>query len=200
MKQKSMFTTNQMAEVAILIALAVILQLVTFLMGFLNIGIGGSISISMIPLFIIIYRHRFLIGAMSGVIYGLIEMSLYVVIVAALAETTGVFIAIVFLDYIVAFGVLAIATFIFRLKMKSATYFVLGVIVGSLARYSVHVLSGVILFRDWLAVEYPDLPYLAGSMLLNAIYMGPSIAATALLGGLIFIRIRPVLATETDIK
>ena len=194
--KKGLFTTHQMTDVAILLGIAFVLQLITFLFVVFNIGIGGSISISMIPLFIIIYRHGFPIGALAGVLYGLFEMALYSVMVAALAESLGVYLAIIALDYVVAFGILSVSSFIFKLRPHHVGVFAAGIVVGGLLRYATHVVSGVLLFRDWLAFEYPDLPYLLGSMALNALYMGPSIVATVVLGSLVFIRIKPMLQKE----
>ena len=69
-KKKSFLSVKEMVEIALLVAIAVILDLDGFKITLS--ATGGSIGFTMVPLFIIGYRHGFiksLIGV--GFIYGL---------------------------------------------------------------------------------------------------------------------------------
>ena len=69
-KRKSFLSVKEMVEMALLVALAVVLDLDGFKISLS--ADGGSIGFTMVPLFILGYRHGFfksLIGV--GVIYGL---------------------------------------------------------------------------------------------------------------------------------
>ncbi len=72
--------TRKLTEIAILIALAVVLEVIFTGLGaffpILALPYGGRVSLSMLPLFIITYRHGLWKGVTGGVIYGLLNLLL----------------------------------------------------------------------------------------------------------------------------
>jgi len=191
--QSTSLSTRELADVGLLLAVAIILQLLTFTLG-LVLPTAGSISLSMLPLFIIAYRHGFKLGALSGVLYGLVEMAMYTGFIGALADSAGMFMAITFADYVLAFGIIALGALIFNIDRGSTAHFVAGIVVGGLLRYIVHIVSGVVLFGEFVRADYPETNVVIGSALINGSYMIPIIILTAVIGGLVFARLKDRLA------
>ena len=157
MKGKSIFSIRDMCEIAMLVALAVVLD------QFCKIPVGengGSISISMVPLFLICYRHGLIKGAISsGLIFGFITN---------LLDGYG-FLCFPF-DYLLACGSLCIVSLftkkIFENKSKVQPYiFVsLSIIIACALRLTFHVISGMVLY----GLDF------VGSFVYNFAYVGPS--------------------------
>ena len=167
--KKPFITIREMAEIGMLAALGVILNL-----PFLRIQVqasGGSIDFAMVPLFVLAYRHGFLKGFFGcGIIYGLI---------ACLSDQYGI---ITYpLDYLMAFGSISLAGLFSKLAFpanytvknvwldrffltKNKLFFLLSIFVAVFARFTFHVISGIIVYETsfW------------GSVIYNASYMLPS--------------------------
>ena len=149
--------TKRLTESAMLLAMAIVLELVS--KAFIpELPFGGQITlVSMLPVVLISYRHGVRWGLVSGVCYALLEMALGAKTVAA-AFQPGYFgdgtmignaLLMCLLDYIVAFTVLGLGG-IFRDKVKKpGVALMLGSLVALSARYLAHVLSGYILFSAW---------------------------------------------------
>lgn len=149
--------TKRLTESAMLLAMAIVLELVS--KAFIpELPFGGQITlVSMLPVVLISYRHGVRWGLVSGVCYALLEMALGAKTVAA-AFQPGYFgdgtmignaLLMCLLDYIVAFTVLGLGG-IFRDKVKKpGVALMLGSVVALSARYLAHVLSGYILFSAW---------------------------------------------------
>ena len=167
--KKPFITIREMAEIGMLAALAVILNL-----QFLRIQVqasGGSIDFAMVPLFVLCYRHGFIKGFFGcGIIYGLI---------ACLADQYGIFTYP--LDYLMAFGSISFAGLFANLAFpkdfiiknvwldrffltKNKFFFLLSIFVANFARFSFHVISGILVYETsfW------------GSVVYNVSYMLPS--------------------------
>ena len=196
--------TRRITESAMLLAVAIVLELVskTFIP---EQPFGGQLTIvSMLPVVLISYRHGVKWGLFSGFVYALLEMALGAKNVSA-AFLPGYFgdnamivnaLAMCLLDYIVAFTVLGLGG-IFRDRIKKPG---LSLMCGSLValglRYLTHIASGYILFAsyaEWFFTQdgFPAWgarlvetlsPFALGmiySVVYNGFYMIPELICTA---------------------
>ena len=149
--------TKRLTESAMLIAVAVVLELVSkmFIPG---LPFGGQFTLaSMLPVVLISYRHGMKWGFCASFAYALIEMAIGTKNVAAAFQPDyfgeGVMIGnaliMCFFDYVAAFTVLGLGG-LFRNKIKNAgAALALGAVVALSARYLCHIASGYILFSGW---------------------------------------------------
>lgn len=196
MNQKAL-RTRQLTEIAIFLALAVVLEFLSFL--FPKMPYGGSFSISMLPLFVLTLRHGFKVGFLAGAVYGILDMVIsgfaYVSFGIGIAGATGG-IAVIFLDYLFAFGAVGVAGFIFVINKKSSVWFAVGISVAMLVRYFFHWFAGITIWSVYLD---PDVPVALGSLLYNGTYMIPSLIITAILGVVLHITLKEQLL-ETELN
>ena len=197
--------TRKLTESAMLIAVAIVLELLAK-MFIPELPFGGQITLcSMLPVVLISYRHGVKWGLGAGFAYALLEMALGAKTVAA-AFQPGYFgdevlivnaLIMCFMDYIAAFTVLGLGG-IFRNRIqKSGPALALGAAVALSARYVCHVVSGYILFSDWaewfftqegfpawggqlVAELSPELLGLVYSLVYNGMYMLPELLITCL--------------------
>ena len=149
--------TRRLTESAMLLAMAIVLEVVS--KAFIpEMPFGGQVTlVSMLPVVLISYRHGVKWGLVSGFCYALIEMALGAKTVAA-AFQPGYFgdealilnaIIMCALDYVLAFTLLGLGG-IFRNKIKNpGVSLMCGSLVALGARYLAHILSGYILFSGW---------------------------------------------------
>lgn len=196
--------TKRLTESAMLLAVAIVLELVSKLF-IPEMPFGGQITlVSMLPVVLISYRHGVKWGLVSGAAYALLEMAIGAKTVAAAFQPgyfgDGTMIAdaliMCVLDYLVAFTALGLGG-VFRNRIERPG---VGLMCGSLvalgARYVAHIASGYILFSGWaewfftqegfpawgaqlvqsLSAEELGLMY---SVVYNGMYMLPEIAITA---------------------
>ncbi len=124
---------------------------------------GGSITLaSMVPVFLLALRRGPRVGIFGGVAFGLV----------ALAEDQFIYYpAQVLLDYPVAFGLLGLAGFFPKLP-------VLGVVIGTAARFSAHFISGVLFFASFAWSGWNPYAYSAAY---NAGFLIPEMALSAVI-------------------
>lgn len=196
--------TKMLTESALLIAMAIVLELVA--KAFIpEMPFGGQVTlVSMLPIVLISYRHGVKWGLLSGVVYAALEMVIGAKTVAAAFQPdyfgSGVLIVnallMCLLDYVLAFTILGIGG-CFRNKIQNpGLSLCLGSIVALGCRYLCHILSGYILFgsyAEWfftqegfpawganlVATLNPQLLALAYSVVYNGMYMIPEIVFTA---------------------
>lgn len=156
---------RMMAESAIMLALATVLSIFKLY----ELPYGGSITIaSMLPLLIIAYRYGTGWGLVTGVVYGIIQQLLGLKNLSYFTTWQSI-VAIILLDYLVAFMVIGLGG-LFR-KMKSQPMgLVLGGLVICLLRYLCHVTSGATV---WAGLSIPTEAALIYSFGYNATYMLP---------------------------
>ena len=130
-----------LTEIAIMSALSLILGLIKF-----N-GVwpqGGSVSLEMVPIFLMAFRRGLKAGIFTGLAVGLLQLLVnpYIVHPAQLI-----------LDYPLAFALAgvagAFAPSITQNKSKRTVLMVTGIFVGCVLRLASHVLSGVIFFSEF---------------------------------------------------
>ncbi len=196
--------TKRITESAMLLAMAIVLELVS--KAFIPEQLfGGQITIvSMLPVVLISYRHGMKWGFVAAFTYALLEMALGAKTVSS-AFLPGFFgdgamilnaILMCLLDYVAAYTALALGG-IFRHRIqKPGVALMAGSIVALGARYLTHILSGYILFSSW-AVWYftqegfpqwgaklvsslsPEALGWLYSIVYNGMYMLPEIILTA---------------------
>ncbi|MBO7253377.1 MAG: energy-coupled thiamine transporter ThiT [Oscillospiraceae bacterium] len=197
--------TKRLTESAMLIALAVVLELVGKSI-IPPMPFGGQLTIvSMLPIVLLSYRHGVRWGLVSGFGYALVQMALGAGTVTA-AFQPGYFgdgvmllnaLTMCLLDYLAAYSVLGLGG-IFRGRCKSRSTELLGGTVLALsARYLIHILSGYILFSGWAEWFFtqegfpswgsmlvsslsPQMLGLTYSAVYNGMYMIPEIILTAI--------------------
>jgi len=196
--------TKRITESAMLLAVAIVLELVSK-MFIPEMPFGGQITlVSMLPVVLISYRHGVKWGLIAGVTYALLEMAIGAKTVAAafqpgyFGDSAMIVNALVMcaLDYLVAFTVLGLGG-IFRNRIKNPGLALMsGSLVALGARYVAHIASGYILFAGWaewffiqegfpawgaqlvesMSAEMLGLTY---SVVYNGMYMLPEILITA---------------------
>ena len=202
--------TKRLTESAMLLALAIVLELISKMI-IPEMPFGGQVTlVSMLPVVLISYRHGVKWGLLSGVAYALIEMVLGAKTVTA-AFQPGYFgdgtmignaLIMCLLDYLVAFTVLGIGG-CFRNKIKTPGISLMcGSLVALGARYVSHIVSGYILFSGWAVWFFtqdgfpawgtqlveslsPDMLGFVYSVVYNGFYMIPEIVCTAVVALLI---------------
>ena len=197
--------TKRITESAMLLAVAIVLELISK-MFIPEMPFGGQITlVSMLPVVLISYRHGVKWGLVAGAAYALLEMAIGAKTVAAAFQPgyfgDGVMLVNAFimclLDYLVAFTVLGIGG-CFRNKIQNNG---VGLMCGSLvalgARYVAHVASGYILFAGWaewfftqegfpawgaglVSALSPNMLGFVYSLVYNGMYMIPEMIITAL--------------------
>ena len=196
--------TKRVTESAMLLALAILLELVSKLF-IPEMPFGGQITlVSMLPVVLISYRHGVKWGLVAGLGYALMEMVIGAKTVAAafqpgyFGDGTMILNALIMcvLDYIVAFTALGLGGS-FRDKIKSpGTALCCGSILALGARYVSHIASGYILFSGWAEWFFtqdgfpawgaklveslsPEMLGFVYSVVYNGMYMVPEIILTA---------------------
>ena len=149
--------TKRLTESAMLIAIAIVLELVSK-MFIPEMPFGGQVTlVSMLPVVLISYRHGVRWGLVAGLGYAMIEMLLGARTVAAafqpgyFGDGTMILNALIMcvLDYLAAFTVLGLGG-MFRSRIQNpGAALCCGSVVALTARYACHVLSGYILFSGW---------------------------------------------------
>lgn len=162
----------RLTESAIMIAAATILSMFKLV----ELPYGGSITLaSMLPIVIIAYRYGTAWGILCGLVHGAIQLLLDP---GPLSHVTGAasVVAVILLDYIVAFAVCGLAG-IFRNMKKQSTGLLCGVVLVSVLRYACHVVSGFTVWRD---ISVPAADAVIFSFIYNATYMLPEMIVLAL--------------------
>ena len=159
-----------MMEIAIFAALGFVLDFISFKMPQ-----GGSVSLVMIPIVLIAFRRGVGAGVLTGLLVGLLQIVSGFISVTPLSF--GFVVMQVILDYLLAYGVVGLAG-VMRAKYlhhaeskqtrKMLIAIVSGVLIASVLRYIVHVVTGILffgMFAEGNVVIY--------SAVYNATYMIP---------------------------
>ena len=196
--------TKRITESAMLLAVAIVLEVMAKLF-IPELPFGGQITlVSMLPVVLISYRHGVKWGFIASATYALLEMAIGMKTVSA-AFLPGYFgdgamimnaLLMCLLDYVLAFSMLGLGG-IFRNKLRTTPALVCGSLVALGARYLCHIASGYILFysyAEWfftqegftawgaqlVAALDPALLGLVYSVVYNGMYMVPEIILTAI--------------------
>jgi thiamine transporter len=149
--------TKQITESAMLIALAVVLELVGR-MVIPPMPFGGQLTLcAMLPIVLISYRHGVRWGLTAGFAYALVQMALGAGTVTAAFQPgyfgdgtmVGNALLMCLFDYVLAYTLLGLGgCFRGRIQHKGIALMA-GSLVALGARYLAHIFSGYILFSGW---------------------------------------------------
>ena len=158
--------TRALVESAILIAIGTMLSVIKIV----ELPYGGSVTVaSMLPIVIISYRHGIGRGLVSGLIFGVIQQLLGLNTLSYVSTWQSI-LAVILLDYIVAFLVLGFGGVFRRAFKDQAPALVCGSLLVCLLRYACHVISGATV---WAGLSIPTADALIYSFAYNATYMIP---------------------------
>ena len=147
--------TKKLTEIALSIALAVICSFIKVW----EMPQGGSVSLTMVPLFIIAFRRGPVSGFVAGGIYGLISAVLGGVLYHPMS---------LLLDYLFAYSILGVAGFF----KKSVTGVICGTFAGTVGRFLFSLISGAVLFAEYAPEGQNPWMY---SLIYQAAYMVPEL-------------------------
>ena len=214
---KRRLNTRRLTESAMLLAIAIVLEVISKLF-IPELPFGGQITlVSMLPVVLISYRHGMKWGFVAAFTYALLEMAIGMKTDSAaflpgyFGDGTMIFKALLMclLDYLLAYTMLGLGG-CFRNRIKNPGVSLLcGSLVALSARFVCHILSGYILFAGWAewfftqdgfpawgANLVSSLPSAAlgwvYSIVYNGMYMVPEIICTAIVA-LILARIPKVV-------
>lgn len=159
-----------LAECGILIAMSFVLSFIKII----DMPYGGSVTaFSMLPVIIAAYRHGFSWGLLTGFTYSVLQLILGLSNVGYATSATAA-VAIIMLDYIVAFTCLGLVGIAKKNKNQTAVL-VVGTIVVCVIRYICHIISGCTV---WAGVSIPTSDGLLYSIVYNGAYMIPETVVT----------------------
>lgn len=163
--------TKKLTESAVMLALTLILSYFKLV----DLPYGGSITLcSMLPTIFIAYRHGMLFGLGMGFANGLLQL-LMGVSTLSYATSAGAAVAIVVLDYLLAFTVLGLGGIFKNLFKNQVVSIGVGAAFVCTLRYIFHVIAGCTV---WKGLSIPDSEALIYSIAYNATYMLPELIIT----------------------
>ena len=205
-----MTKTKRLTESAMLIAIAVVLELVGRTV-IPPMPFGGQLTLcAMLPIVLISWRHGVRWGLTAGFGYSLVQMALGADVVTA-AFQPGYFgdgtmlgraLIMCLCDYVLAYSLLGLGGCFRNVIKNSRISLMCGSLVATGARYCAHIASGYILFAGWaewfftqegfpawgaelVAVLSPQMLGLVYSIVYNGMYMIPEMVITAIAAWLI---------------
>ena len=207
--KKQLFSTKIMAEIAILSAFAVVLDLLQsaickFFPLWPN---GGSIGIAMVPIIILSYRRGLIPGLLGGLIVGILDM-LDGVDLSPLATNGWMVLASVLLDYVLAWTLVGLAGVVGKwvreaeTKKEMCLWGILGAFIAGFAKFISHFLSGLYMWEKGTEVLKitMDVPKYLYSLLYNGSYILPSVLLCMLVVGLLINYQPKVLVGNTNLN
>ena len=196
--------TKRLTESAMLLALAIILELIAK-MFIPELPFGGQITLAaMLPVVLIAFRHGVKWGFVAAFTYSLLQMALGAKTVSA-AFLPGYFgdgamlfnaLLMCLLDYVLAYTMLGLGGLTRNMQKKGAGL-ACGVLIALAARYLCHILSGYILFGSYaqwfftqegfpawganlVASLNPTALSIVYSIIYNGMYMLPELVVTVI--------------------
>ena len=158
MKPSAKLTLRCLVEGAVMVALAQVLSMIKLW----EMPWGGSICLSMLPIFLYACRWGLKPGLMAGFVLGVLQFILDGGFALGWQSIIG--------DYLVAFTVLGLAG-LFRFK-KSSIF--IGTVVGSAARFLVHYVVGATVWAMYMPETFFGMTMTTPwfySLLYNGFYM-----------------------------
>ncbi len=190
-----------MLETGVFVSIAVILDLIFG--AIYTLPMGGSISVAMLPIFIIASRRGLKYGLVAGLLYGVIQTMIKVYFLS---------IPQYIMDYLVSFMVVGFAGVV-KDTLKKPSRFVFAILLGSFLRLISATIAGVLYWRIYIPEEIGFMNGIFGSdlnglfasdnaviifsaFLYNALYMIPSAILCVLVG--LIIHKRGILAYHIE--
>jgi len=163
MKKKNVLA---LCECAVMITLATVLSILPLF----QLPFGGSITVAQVfPIALIAYRYSWKIALPAAMVFSAIQL-LFGLQYLSYAPTTLAIIAIIFLDYIIAFSVIAFAG-AFKKKITAPPLSIgIGIVFACTLRFICHFIAG---WTVWIGISIPANMAVPQSLLYNASYMLP---------------------------
>lgn len=179
---KSRYPVEQLVEMGVALALAVVLGLFRVY----RMPQGGSVSLEMVPIFYIAFKYGVLPGMVTGALYGVLQLFIGAYVIHPLQ---------LILDYPLAYALLGLAgIFKSRIKVKGSSYLIISAIVlGSLGRFVSHLFSGVIFFSQYAPEVMWGLHIGANPYLYSTLYNLSFLLPEALITLVVVLCIRRIL-------
>lgn len=166
MQTKAKNTLTVLTECSIMIALATVLSIIKLF----ELPYGGSITVaSMLPLVIVSYRHGTAVGLGAALAASALQLLLGLNNLSYFTTWYSI-LAIILLDYIVAFTVFGLCGIFKKAVKRQSTSMLIGALLASVLRYICHVISGATV---WAGLSIPTGAALLYSFGYNATYMIP---------------------------
>ncbi len=163
----------RLVEGALLLAVAAVLSMVKLL----DLPYGGSVTAcSALPVLLIGYRHGTRFGLFSAFVYALLQLLLGMSTLSYFSTPLSI-VAVIVLDYVLAFVVLGLGGVFRREGRSQGTALAGGALLVCVLRYICHVISGCTV---WAGLSIPDEAALVYSLAYNATYMLPETLVTVL--------------------
>ncbi|MGT2930686.1 energy-coupled thiamine transporter ThiT [Streptococcus dentasini] len=168
------------AEIALFAGLAMVLDIFT---QPLSLGPWLSLSFKMVPIFILAFRRGTRPAVLAGLIWGILQ------VVTGQAAGGWLNLWQGFLEYFIAFSLIGLAGVIQPLfeqtlrkhqSLRSWTTMILGILVGSLSRYIVHFIAGIIFWGSYAPKGQSALIYSA--IVNGSSWLGETLACIIALG------------------
>ena len=176
---KSHLRIRALCEGAIMVAIA---QILSYIKLFPNMPNGGSITFAMFPILLFAVRFGLGKGLLAGFAFGLLQL----IFDGAYAWGWQSML----LDYLVAFTPLGLAGLF---KGKSWGIFP-GTVLGCAARFLVHYISGVTIYRIYEPTEVPGFGVFDDAVLYsivyNASYMVPCMLLALAVAGVLYVPLK----------
>ena len=182
---KSHLRIRALCEGAIMLALAIVLNMLSKSL-FANMVNGGSVTLAMFP--ILFYAHRWGLGngLLIGFAYGVLDMLLDGGYACGWQS--------ILLDYLAAYTALGLGGLF---KGKSWGIFP-GVAVGCLARFIVHHISGITIYKILVPTEVEGFGVFANphvySLVYNGAYMVPNTIIALAIAAVLFVPLKNYFA------
>ncbi len=190
--------TRVLVEAALLVALGTVLSVFKIA----DLPYGGSITLaSMLPILLLSFRHGVAWGLGGGAVFALLQQLLGLNNLTYFTTWQSI-VAVIVLDYGLAFTLVGLGGVFRRAVKKQSTALALGALLVCFLRYACHVLAGATV---WAGLSIPSGAALAYSIGYNATYMLPEtivlVAVCAYLGGVVdFTREQPVRMQREQIS
>ena len=176
--------TLTLSEGAVFIAAALALSYLKIPVGFLFGGFGGSVDLVMIPLLIFAVRRGSLWGVGAGLLFG--TMKFFLGGGAAINWQS------MLLDYSLAYAAAGLA----GLCRRCPRSLLCGTLLGCLARFGVHYLSGFTIYAAYMPESFMERTMTSPafySLLYNGTYMLPNTVIAVLFALILEKPLRPYL-------
>ena len=203
-KKRKKVNTRAITESAMLLAIAITLELISKIF-IPELPFGGQITlVSMLPVVLIGYRHGTKWGFVAAATYAVLEMAIGMKTVSAaflpgyFGDGTMIFKALLMclLDYLLAYTALGLGGIFRNAIKKPGASLMCGSLVALTARFICHIFSGYILFAGWAEWFFtqdgfpafgaklveslsPTALGIVYSVVYNGMYMVPEILLTA---------------------
>jgi thiamine transporter len=164
-------TTLILVECALMIAMSTVLSMFKIF----ELPQGGAVTCaSMVPLVLVSYRHGLNWGISTAFAHSLLQM--LIKFNAPPTNTFGAFLAVILLDYVLAFTVLGTASFFGKAFKSRATSVAVGAVVVTFLRFLCSFFSGILIWGSYAPAGTPVWVY---SLTYNGSYMLPEMIITA---------------------